>query len=151
MKSLKSSPVLFSILIIVIFLLSLSIITSIKKISLINQALAAEINQSTYSHVVSGENRLVDCDCEKDFSEEKNITVEGQVIASFVSGTDLGIRNLDKTSEYQQFYVDASGRYQGRGRIRIEGRLIGVTCAYANSVFGECVPEIEAEKIAEIK
>lgn len=153
------SNLLFYLVIIIIISLSVFIIATEHRIAAINQAMASEISQPDHSHIVATEKpasdleNLIDCDCEKSFSGEEEISVDARVLALFVSGTDLGIKNLDPKAERQQFYVDAGGKYQGDidGQVRIKGRLIGVTCAYANSVFHECVPEIEAQTIESLK
>lgn len=31
--------------------------------------------------------------------------------------------------------------------IKVSGKWTGITCAYYNTVFGQCVPEVEPEKI----
>ncbi|MEI7619960.1 MAG: hypothetical protein WCJ57_00105 [Candidatus Falkowbacteria bacterium] len=158
----KLSAILFCSSVIIITSLSVLLVSTSRKIVLINEALAMELNSVNSPHLVSDktvkqemvdEKNFINCDCEKTFTGEKDITINSQVIAAFVSGTDLGVKNLDKNAEYRQFYVDAAGMYQGEigGKIKISGKLIGITCAYANSVFGECVPEIEAGKIEEIK
>ncbi|MFA4942822.1 MAG: hypothetical protein WC564_04260 [Patescibacteria group bacterium] len=149
----KTASILFWMVGATIILLSFFVIIVSKKITLINQALASEFSQNNYYHHLVVRNNLVDCGCEDIPLDQEDLVVEAQVIATFVSGLDLGVRNLDLAGEYSQFYVDAGGKYQGdiNGHIRIKGRLLGMTCAYANSVFGECVPEIEASVIEVLK
>ncbi len=158
-SSIKVPNLLLCSIVIIIVSLSAFIIATEHRVSVINQALASEISQSDYSHIAATDGsvkdleNIINCDCEKTFSGEEEVLVSGRVIAMFVSGTDLGIKNLDPKAEYQHFYVDAGGKYQGDidGLVKIKGRLIGVTCAYANSVFHECVPEIEAQTVESLR
>jgi hypothetical protein len=75
------------------------------------------------------------------------------VIATFAGGEDIGIERYSKEFKYDKFYVDAQGKYnESLGEdVRVYGRLIGITCAHANSVFKECVGEVVADKITAFK
>ena len=33
------------------------------------------------------------------------------------------------------------------GEITVIGRWLGISCAYKNTIFGECVPDVEIESI----
>lgn len=93
-----------------------------------------------------------DCACERTFAKAYPIVWNGKVIASFVSGEDIGVRRYTKNPDYNQFYVLADSKYKGDldKDVQVSGRLVGVTCAYKNTVFGECVAEVEADKITEL-
>lgn len=93
-----------------------------------------------------------DCACEKTFQKEYPIVWSGEVTASFVSGEAVGVRKFDKNAKYKQFYVTLPEEYFNKvhGNIRVTGRLIGITCAYANTIFGECVADVEADSVEKI-
>jgi|GEM_PF-1609561 len=142
----SSSNLFFYSAAIIIVSLSLSVIASTHRVVIINRALAQEVGNTNYHHEVAvvSEN-LLDCDCNRTFFGEKDVSITGKVIATFVSGEDLAL----ETSDQELFYVDAAGQYQGGlgGEVTIDGKTIGLTCAYASSVFHECVPEIEVKNL----
>lgn len=94
----------------------------------------------------------VDCGCERKFQKSYPIDWSGKVIATFAGGEDIGVKRYDQNAKYQQFYVDGNGLYNyDMGEdVRIQGNLVGLTCVYANTVLGECVGEVEAEKITQL-
>ena len=98
-------------------------------------------------------NQLIDCSCEKTFKQAYPVIWSGKVIASFVGGEDIGVEKYDNDSKYKKFYVDAQGKYNESigSDVRVTGRLVGITCAYANSVFKECVGEVVADQITPFK
>lgn len=95
----------------------------------------------------------VDCACETTFKKSYPVDWSGEVLAVFADGEDIGVKRFDQTSKYKQFYVDGNGLYKNDlgVNVRVQGRLIGLTCAYANAVFGQCVGEVDAEKITAVK
>lgn len=150
------SPIFFWVSMALISTLSLFIIFINYKIIVINSAIAAEavyISEpiGTLSQAVAAEtNReLIDCDCEKRYDNPISVSWNGKVIASFVSGLDIGVVKDEENNQSGQFYVIGNGKYNGDlgGKVKVNGKLVGITCAYANSVFGECVPEVDAEEI----
>jgi len=95
----------------------------------------------------------VDCSCEKTFQKQYPIEWSGNTIATFNSGGALGVERFDKDAEYKQFYVTLPDEYIGKigfEPIRVTGKLIGITCGYANTVFGECVADVVADSIEKI-
>jgi hypothetical protein len=108
-------------------------------------------NKNIASEVAS--NTLIDCSCEKTFKTAYPVIWSGKVIASFAGGEDIGVEKYDRDSKYKKFYVDAQGKYNEAlgSDIRVTGRLIGITCAYANTIFKECVGEVVADQITAFK
>lgn len=95
----------------------------------------------------------VDCGCETKFKKSYPIDWSGRVFATFVSGDDIGVKRYNQNTKYKEFYVYGNGLYNRDigENVRIQGKLVGLTCAYGNTVFGECVGEVEAERITAIK
>lgn len=95
---------------------------------------------------------LVNCDCEKTFANPASVSWEGKVIAVFMSGAGLGVEKDDEKNGVNQFFVHVPEEdIQDFGdTVKVSGRLVGVTCAYANTVFGECVSEVEAETVVPV-
>lgn len=92
------------------------------------------------------------CECEKTFKEPYKIDWSGHVMATFVSGEALGIKNFDQNSKYKQFMVRSEGLYNGESEnIRVKGRLVGISCGYYNTIFHECVGDVIADSIQNIK
>lgn len=91
------------------------------------------------------------CDCEKTFEKPVTTVLNGRVIATFVSGGAIGIEVSDKNDQFGQYYVEmpAGMNYNNLDydNVKIEGKMVGVTCAYYNSVFGECVGDVIADSI----
>ncbi|HPY08406.1 MAG: hypothetical protein ACOX0H_00910 [Patescibacteria group bacterium] len=97
------------------------------------------------------ETDFINCDCEKEFTNPVAVTWRGKVMATFVSGDGIGVEKYNYDDEYSMFYVITNDLYDGRAtEIEVRGDLIGITCAYANTVFGKCVPLIQAQKIKNI-
>ncbi len=89
------------------------------------------------------------CKCENNFETPINIDWNGKVISIFNGGEDLGFELSDRGGEYDKAYILTGGKYKvGNGDlINIKGRITGITCAYAKTVFNGCVPEVEAIEI----
>lgn len=94
----------------------------------------------------------VDCGCETRFKKSYPIDWSGRIFATFVSGDDIGVKRYNQNTKYKEFYVYGNGLYNRDigENVRIQGKLVGLTCAYGNTVFGECVGEVEAEKITAV-
>lgn len=116
-------------------------------------ALAYDLDsKSILSKTINDDNisdNLINCDCEKTFNKEYPIVWSGKVIATFVGGEDIGVERYSQEFKYNKFYVIADGKYNDSlgSDIRVRGRLVGITCAHANSVFKQCVGEVIADSI----
>jgi hypothetical protein len=96
---------------------------------------------------------------EKIFKRSYDVVWSGKIIGNMNGFQDFGIQRLQKNAKYPFFYatLDWPGsRIQNDaivdGHVRIYGKMIGITCAYQNTVFkGECVPEIDITKIEKLK
>lgn len=134
--------------------LGLFLISINYKIVIINSAAAADLAYEpiTKTHIKddSTSRNFIDCGCEKQFNKAYPIVWSGRIIATFSSGADIGVERYDKTAKYKQFYVYAQGKYSSDESgldVRVTGRLTGITCAYANTIFGECVADVVADQI----
>lgn len=93
-----------------------------------------------------------DCSCEQTFKQSYPIVWNGKVIATFVSGQGIGVERYTKNDKYNVFYASLKEDYKeypGKD-VQVTGRLVGMTCAYANTVFGECVADVEADKVVKL-
>jgi hypothetical protein len=82
------------------------------------------------------------------------IRLKGQVLTTFVGGRDLAVQSATSLVGYQKFHISGYSdldysAWQG-SEVSIKGVMIGTTCAYAKTVFGDCVPEIMASSITKL-
>ncbi len=151
------SPIFFWASLTVVSGLALFLMSVSYEIVMIKSVAAAEVGSSlvisrTAMTEIERETAtpgFISCDCEKTFANPSLVTWEGKVIATFMSGAGLGVQKDDEKSGLNQFFVNVPEEYiQDFGDIvKVTGRLVGVTCAYANTVFGECVGEVEADMV----
>ncbi len=88
---------------------------------------------------------------EETFAQPRAVTLTAEVISTFVGGRDLAVK-----SDYQQFYVagyaDEANYSEWVGaKVKVEGMIVGITCAYAKTFFADCVPEIMASSIIKVE
>jgi hypothetical protein len=95
----------------------------------------------------------MNCDCEVKFQKSYPVIWVGHVSATFAGGEDIAVKTYDPTDKYHQFYVIGNGlyNYDLGEEVRVVGKLIGLTCAYANTVSNGCMGEVSAEKIIAIE
>lgn len=144
-------PIFFYGTMSIYFALSFYFISQSYQPSYTNYALASVLKtRPNETDITSAD---VDCGCETKFKKSYPIDWNGRVFATFVSGDDIGVKRYNQNTKYKEFYVYGNGLYnRGIGEnVRVQGKLVGLTCAYGNTVFGECVGEVEAEKITAIK
>ncbi|MBU0570223.1 hypothetical protein KKB40_05640 [Patescibacteria group bacterium] len=101
-------------------------------------------------------------DCEIIYEEPVEIVWEGEIIAQMISGAQYGIKKIPEDKDIPYFYAGISGDIDEAiinkrkdvgltGNVRVEGKLIGITATYRNSIFdGLCVPQVIIEKIEQI-
>lgn len=143
-----------------VFLISMSALSIIAflliyinyQIAVTNFASAASFDYDLGHKEIAAKNisqNFTDCDCEMILEEPTPLVFDAQVIAVFVGGEGLGVLNKDENSKYQKIYVNLQDLYQGEvgQELRISGKIIGTTCAYANTFFGQCVPDFEADSV----
>lgn len=86
------------------------------------------------------------------FDEPINVKWKGKIIAYFQSGKDYGIKKIPEDKNFPFFYA---GNYSDAfpehvaldGTVEVTGKWTGITCAYQNTVFKRCVPDVEVREI----
>lgn len=147
------SPIFFWVSMIMVSILGILVVSINYRTMVNNYALAVEpIYQVSGQKTVAedfNKKDVINCDCEKTFKKAYPIVWSGKVIATFGGGEDIGVERYNKKSKYNKFYVDVQGKYNGESgdEVRVRGQLIGLTCAYANTIFGKCVGEVVADEI----
>lgn len=87
---------------------------------------------------------------EKDFSEPIDVVWRGEVISTMAGGACVGLKGeFDKYDLAMACLSDinSSELWKIEGTVTITGKWLGITCAYKNTIFGECVPEVVVEKV----
>jgi len=138
----KVSPLYFYLSLSALTLSAFILIRISYDLIIIEGAQAATV-ASTYEQLMLEDER------EKELPVPIPVSVQGEVIASFAGGEDIGLRSLE-TGEL--FYVSADGLYveEMGDEVFVSGRITGTTCAYA-SLFGECVPDINAQAVTSLE
>ena len=87
---------------------------------------------------------------EKDFLKPIDVVWRGEIISTMVSGSCIGLKGeFDKYRWAMACLADeqSSELWQFEGPVTVAGKWLGITCAYKNTIFGECVPNIRIESI----
>ena len=146
-------PIFFWSSMTIIICLSIFLFSVNYNIVIIDSAIASEpVHKSVAETIISDDlanQDMINCDCEKTFKKEYPIVWSGKVMASFMSGEDFGVKRYNKNFKYNKFYVVGQNKFTGElgTNVKVKGRLVGITCAYANTVFGECVGEVVADQV----
>ncbi len=87
---------------------------------------------------------------EEEYSEPVDIVWSGRVTAVMSGGSCIGVEG--KFDKYSKFMACLSDVYSNKlqnysGEVKITGKWLGVTCAYKNTIFGKCVPDVEIQEI----
>ncbi len=100
------------------------------------------------------------CGCEETFEKPIDVVWTGNVFAFMQSGEAFGIERTPKNEQYPVFFACCiEGKMENdkwiidhiRGKVKITGKWTGITCAYKNTIFGRCVPDVDIEKIEELE
>lgn len=87
------------------------------------------------------------------FDVSRPVLWRGIIIGTLAGGRGLAIERTPADAEHPFFEAYFSGEpaSMSAGPVIVEGRWVGISCAYANSLFsGRCVPEVNIEAIAGI-
>ena len=76
-------------------------------------------------------------------------------MASMMSGQAFGIKRASESKEYPMFFAcclpEEKRNPYLEGTVKVTGEWTGITCAYANTIFGQCVPDVDISKIEAVK
>lgn len=101
--------------------------------------------------------------CEKTFDKPIDVVWTGNVFAYMSSGANLAIERVPENKEYPLFSACCIDTVKENGdwiippetwitgKVKVTGKWLGITCTYVNTIFGRCVPDVDIEKIEEIK
>lgn len=82
------------------------------------------------------------------FPQPQDIDWSGQVFGIFAGGEGLAVRRDGTGQEFQAYMQPGVLSSIPYGPVRIRGQWIGISCAYAYTVFsGRCTPTIEVDDI----
>jgi len=87
---------------------------------------------------------------EKEFSKPIDVVWRGEIISTMASGSCIGLKGEFDGHEFALAClsdVDSGELWKFEGMVTVTGKWLGITCAYKNTIFGECVPDVEIEKI----
>ena len=87
---------------------------------------------------------------EKEFSKPLDIVWRGEIISTMAGGSCVGLKG--KFDKYDWAMACLSDTNYGElwkfeGVVTVTGKWLGITCAYKNTIFGECVPDVSIENI----
>ncbi len=87
---------------------------------------------------------------EKEFSKPIDIVWRGEIISTMAGGSCVGLKGeFDKYDLAMACLSDANSDelWKLEGIVTVSGKWLGITCAYKNTIFGECVPNVDIESI----
>lgn len=87
---------------------------------------------------------------EKTFTTPRNVQWTGEIIGVVSGGSCVGIKG--NFSGYPAFLaclpdIYGTGLSNYSGIVTVNGKWSGITCAYRNTIFGSCVPDVVIERI----
>jgi hypothetical protein len=85
---------------------------------------------------------------ETTFAQPQRIVWEGVIEGTLAGGQGIAVRRTDDGSSFQAYMTGSDVASPSYGAVRITGRFVGISCAYAESVFGgRCTPSVEIDLI----
>lgn len=87
---------------------------------------------------------------EKEFFRPIDVVWSGKVISTMASGSCLGLEGEFNGHQLAMACLpDATSTelWKFEGTVTVTGKWLGITCAYKNTIFGECVPEMIIKSI----
>lgn len=87
---------------------------------------------------------------EKQFYKPVEVVWRGKIISTMAGGSCLGLEG--EFGNYSQAMAclpnaDSNELWKFEGIVMVTGKWLGITCAYKNTIFGECVPDVSIENI----
>jgi len=91
---------------------------------------------------------------EREFFKPVDVAWRGEIISTMASGSCIGLKgDFDNYRWALACLPEAllrgnpSELWKFEGMVTIIGKWLGITCAYKNTIFGECVPNVSIENI----
>ena len=87
---------------------------------------------------------------EKEFFKPIDVVWRGEIISTMAGGSCIGMKGgFDNYSKAMACFSDEHPKelWKFEGVVTVTGKWLGITCAYKNTVFGECVPSVGIENI----
>lgn len=87
---------------------------------------------------------------EKEFSKPIDVVWRGQIISTMAGGSCVGLKGaFDKYDLAMACFLSIASNdlWNFEGVVTVTGKWLGITCAYKDTIFGECVPEVVVENI----
>lgn len=110
------------------------------------------INHFNYQE--SGAKASIWANNEKDFFKSIDVIWSGKIISTMVSGSCIGLEgDFDNYTQAMaclpeaRLLKDPNKLWTFKGMVTVTGKWLGITCAYKNTIFGECVPDVVIESI----
>lgn len=89
---------------------------------------------------------------EKEFFKAIDIVWRGKIISTMAGGSCIGLKG--EFGIYSKAIAclsnkDSEELWKLDGSVTIKGKWLGITCAYKNTIFGSCVPDVIIESIGQ--
>ena len=89
---------------------------------------------------------------EKEFSKPIDVVWRGEVISTMAGGSCIGLKGEFDNYDWAVACLpnmDSNELWKFEGIVTVTGKWLGITCAYKNTIFGECVPDVSIESISQ--
>ncbi len=89
---------------------------------------------------------------EKEFFKPIDVIWRGKIISTMAGSLCIGLEgDFDNYSQAMACLPnnDSNELWKLEGVVTVTGKWLGITCAYRNTVFGECVPDVAIESIGQ--
>jgi sorbitol-specific phosphotransferase system component IIC len=85
------------------------------------------------------------------YPEPESVVWEGVIEGVLAGGQGLAVRGDAVLGMFQAYFASGVTSSITEGPVRIAGRLTGISCAYAQTVFGgQCTPSVDIESIEQL-
>ncbi|HEY4474592.1 MAG TPA: hypothetical protein VJC06_01570 [Candidatus Paceibacterota bacterium] len=91
---------------------------------------------------------------EREFFKPIDVVWRGKIISIMAGGSCIGLKG--EFDNYRQALAclpevllrgNSSELWELEGMVTVTGKWLGITCAYENTIFGKCVPDMVIENI----
>ena len=87
---------------------------------------------------------------EREFFRPVQVVWQGKIISTMSGGACVGLEgDFDNYTQAMACLPDMNSNElrNFEGMVTVTGKWTGITCAYKNTIFGECVPDVMLENI----